>query len=638
MEYKCRSIRSVSGYDVSEASIYNIYKSLGGTKSMRQLDEIEKRLLRIIALQEQMEATGAVNDFEKTITNASNQLKQLTETFKEIGRWIGQLTMKFIAPWVEKLLAGTIALREMLKSLNVAMGYFYKDYSKEGTGHFGNSKKNAKELLGTIVEINGVLLGFDKLNILGSGSTNSKNADYQYLIDKMKEYSNSLTQVENQANSIASKILEWAGFTYNAKEDIWKFNDTLDTTADKIGYVFDKINEAFLMLISKILDKAPQIITTAIDVILGTTQSLFEYIPKLVSTFMEKLIKPISENLPAIGTFMNEFVLAIYNGLIGTIFEISGDILNELPKIISNNAVDMPEILLSSFRDLFSIMLPGVLAEVTKFLIRIIEFVATLIPKLLTTIVSGLSNGDGFLSKEFWQKFSESFSKGWGMEGFAGEVSNQWKESMENISSSWGGLGDIFAPFGDKIGELFSNIGKKFKDIWIEIKDWFGNTIVPTLGNFFINMINSVIDGFEKMVNFFIRGINKITSGLSSAWTWLGIPAIGKINEVSFNKIPALANGGVIDSPTMALVGEYAGASSNPEIVTPENLMREVFIESMLPIAQAIVSGDREVVNAIQDLANRPVELNGRKISENIYSDLQKVAMRKGQTMFASAR
>ena len=161
---------------------------------------------------------------------------------------------------------------------------------------------------------------------------------------------------------------------------------------------------------------------------------------------------------------------------------------------------------------------------------------------------------------------------------------------------------------------------------------------LKAVGNFFIDVLNGIIIGFENFLNFFVKTINGITSTMSKAWTWAGIPAIGQIPLVEFEKIPALANGGVITQPTTALVGEYAGARTNPEIVTPENLMREVFIESMLPIAQAIVSGDREVVNAIQDLANRPVELNGRKVSENIYNDLQKVALRKGQQMFASAR
>jgi len=50
------------------------------------------------------------------------------------------------------------------------------------------------------------------------------------------------------------------------------------------------------------------------------------------------------------------------------------------------------------------------------------------------------------------------------------------------------------------------------------------------------------------------------------------------INKV---KIPALAEGGVLTSPTFVMAGEYAGARTNPEIVTPENKMRDVFREVM---------------------------------------------------------
>lgn len=59
--------------------------------------------------------------------------------------------------------------------------------------------------------------------------------------------------------------------------------------------------------------------------------------------------------------------------------------------------------------------------------------------------------------------------------------------------------------------------------------------------------------------------------------------AAGALASGLFNKlissvgIPALAEGGVISSPTTALMGEYPGARSNPEIVSPESKMRDVF-------------------------------------------------------------
>jgi len=50
------------------------------------------------------------------------------------------------------------------------------------------------------------------------------------------------------------------------------------------------------------------------------------------------------------------------------------------------------------------------------------------------------------------------------------------------------------------------------------------------------------------------------------------------INKIG---IPALAEGGVLTSPRLVMAGEYPGARVNPEIVTPENKMRDVFSEVM---------------------------------------------------------
>ena len=45
--------------------------------------------------------------------------------------------------------------------------------------------------------------------------------------------------------------------------------------------------------------------------------------------------------------------------------------------------------------------------------------------------------------------------------------------------------------------------------------------------------------------------------------------------------IPALAEGGVASRPTLAMVGEYAGARHNPEIIAPENKIRNLFRQEM---------------------------------------------------------
>ena len=74
-----RPIRSISGYDITENTIFDLYAGAGGEKTMRQLSQIEKRLLRIVAVFDQMGATGATGDMAKTIESASNQARIMSE-------------------------------------------------------------------------------------------------------------------------------------------------------------------------------------------------------------------------------------------------------------------------------------------------------------------------------------------------------------------------------------------------------------------------------------------------------------------------------------------------------------------------------------------------------------------------------
>ena len=76
--------------------------------------------------------------------------------------------------------------------------------------------------------------------------------------------------------------------------------------------------------------------------------------------------------------------------------------------------------------------------------------------------------------------------------------------------------------------------------------------------------------------------------------------------------IPALANGGVLTSPQVVLAGEYGNAKSNPEIITPQNLMYDTFREAQDTdvVVNAIMAGVNQIVRAIQD-SNVEVYVDG---------------------------
>lgn len=78
--------------------------------------------------------------------------------------------------------------------------------------------------------------------------------------------------------------------------------------------------------------------------------------------------------------------------------------------------------------------------------------------------------------------------------------------------------------------------------------------------------------------------------GKLGIWGWIAASAAGLANLTavvgSIKAMGAFADGGVVSGPTLALVGEYAGAGSNPEVIAPLDKLR-----AMLNPAPGAVAG-----------------------------------------------
>lgn len=635
-----RSIRTVAGYDVSEASIFGIYQQLGGTKTMRQLDQVEKRLLRIIALQQQMEKTGAVGDFEKTLNSTANMLKQLSETFKEIGRWIGQLTMVYLEPFIEKVLAGAVALREMLKALNIAQGYKYEDFGTGGL--FGAIEESANGANEAVENLKTNLLGFDTLNILGDNSTSAITPDYGMLLNQIKSYSSSLTEVTNKANQMSESILTWLGYTKQVNQETGNISWLLGE-----GYTnIEIIRDVVVGLISFVTTNA------IFSKIKGLTTTI-----STIGTLLSGISLPVTAIVAGIALIVTGF-LNMYNSneefkksIDGTLSNIIGNI-KQIWSFLSEKIY--PKI--KPALDVIWNIISEISSLIVDYILKKIEFIT----KILTGDFSGawqvVLNFIGDIDKSLERIFGE---ENWN--AFKEKIKNIFTSIKEWFKNSW---------FADMIGwfkSLFSELGKIFEEYILPLLKGVAEKVFTVFSNLWTEKIKPVLDiigngikntfegvkkglsilwegltkEFKTIINLLISGINLLIKGVNKISfdfpDW--IPGIGgKTFGINIPEIPMLANGAVIDKPTVAMMGEYAGAKTNKEIVTPENLMRQVFVESMLPIAQIIANGNNDVVSAIEDMANRPIHLNGRKVSENIFDDMNKVAIRKTGRALSYAR
>ena len=156
---------------------------------------------------------------------------------------------------------------------------------------------------------------------------------------------------------------------------------------------------------------------------------------------------------------------------------------------------------------------------------------------------------------------------------------------VEYISTYIGMVADVLSGIIDFIAGIFTG---DWERAWEGVKEIF-SSIWEGIKQLAKDAINILID----TVNGIIRGLNKIHL---PNWEILGSLA-GK--GINIPLIPRLEKGGVLTSPTIAMMGEYAGAYQNPEIVTPQNILRETIDASNGNLVSAFYQMCQQVIQAI---------------------------------------
>lgn len=144
-------------------------------------------------------------------------------------------------------------------------------------------------------------------------------------------------------------------------------------------------------------------------------------------------------------------------------------------------------------------------------------------------------------------------------------VSDTWDGITSAVSS---GIDDVIGYVAGIPGRVASAIGNGFESIW---------------------------DSFRSVANRIIDGWNGISFSIPSIDT--KIPGVGRVGggSVRVPQIPRLADGHVATGPILAMIGEYAGARRDPEIVAPRSAMMSAF-RDVLDAAGGLSVGDTVVI------------------------------------------
>lgn len=184
---------------------------------------------------------------------------------------------------------------------------------------------------------------------------------------------------------------------------------------------------------------------------------------------------------------------------------------------------------------------------------------------------------------------------------------------VEMIASIIGGIADVLTGIIDFLTGVFTGDWEK---AWTGIKEIVLG-ILDAISGVFEGFIDGLIDGITNLGNAIndLFGKNK-----KNTYTLNNNSKINLKNQAKNINIPqmkAFANGGVLHSPTVGLMGEYAGASNNPEIVTPQSLMKETMEDANASLINAIFAIGNQISKSVDD-KNMDVYMDTAKVTRRI--------------------
>lgn len=254
------------GIDITEKSLQPVLDSLGIDRTVRELSQAEKQILRYVAVVRQ--SSVAHGDWASTIESPSNQLKILGNQAKEAKIAVSSLfigTFSKILPYANAIL---MVIKEVSKAIGTMFGIELKDYNS-GIASAGDSFTDLEDsvdgAVGKVKELKRQTLDFDEIHTInkdnssgGSDGSSISGGIDQRLLDAIQGYDNGMDKVKMKATEIRDRIMEWLGFTKEIDEVTgevrFKFDDT-DSNLYKIVEAFKNIYDNGKKVVGEVFGK-----------------------------------------------------------------------------------------------------------------------------------------------------------------------------------------------------------------------------------------------------------------------------------------------------------------------------------------------------------------------------------------------
>lgn len=341
-----------------------------------------------------------------------------------------------------------------------------------------------------------------------------------------------------------------------------------------IGFIVEQLTRVLAPTLEYIGEVFRVLFNTVADIfggIAGFLKGVFDIITGILTSDMSKIFDGFTETGDAIMNILS----TIFTGLIdltSAALKVLLDSIIALLQLIWDSTIAILKAILDSIIAYFQSLWDSIVAIFTPlgewFAERWID---------ITVALANVAIWIGNMFQKAWDALTSIFSS---IGTWFGERWNDVTTALANVAT-W--FGNIFKTAFEAVKNAFSTIGSFFSGVWNTVKSIFinaGQMVGSAVGGAFKGAVNAVLGTIENVVNGFIGMINGVLDAIR------GLPGLGWVGSVGTISLPRLARGGIVDSPTVAMIGE-----AGKEVVMP--LENTGFLQTM----GRIVGG--AVVNAL---------------------------------------
>lgn len=539
------------GIVMTETNLQQFAYRQGINKSITAMTQAEKTTLRYLYVQDALRL--AQGDFARTSGSWANQVRVLSETFKELQTIIGNGFIKALTPVIQVLNAVLSKLAMFAKAVSIVLGRLFgtsgvasSKSTSNATSSLGGYNDTLKDTEKQAKKTENSLSFLDELNVIkspdsGSGpSSNSPTGGDGFDIDfgNMDFGEQDTSGIEKFADSLMEYFEPLKNISFDnivvALEKVW---DGIKRVGQLIFDFFDffyfdillpftewTIEDA-LPVFFNILASALGILGSVLSVIVPLIEWLWTIFLEPIAVFAGDVFVGFLELLVSLLTGVSNWI-SENQGLVETFIIIIGSFALAWQVVIG--ALNLVHTAVVAYNAILAIgaAVTGAFAGAIAFLTSPITLVVLAVGAVIAIVVLLIKHWD--------------------------DVAKAAKQCWDNIVKAFNGAAK-----------------------------WIDDTIIKPVANGFKSFANGLISGVEGFVNGAINGINGLIRALNNLIKfdipdWLGGGSFSlNLKEVQTVSFPRLYNGGIAYGDTLARVGDYAGSGVNPEVIAPLSKLQQ---------------------------------------------------------------